>query len=196
MHQPAKPESIDVKALWRDQPPEEFPVPSPGGRALNGRRFRVMTRSEILAAITATLFFAAVLVWRFGANEVVMTTLLMIMVWVVITLLWLRKRLWLSKIDGFAAPGVEFYRGELEQRRKHLRNAWLWHGPVLLACMTLAGVAIGTGTLAYRRLAQALPLVTALVIWTAFSIRQRRREADAIQRELDEMAEASRSARK
>jgi hypothetical protein len=73
-------------------------------------------------------------------------------------------------------------------------NAWLWHGPLLLACITMAGVAIGTGTLAYKRLLQVSPLLIALVVWTGFSIRHRRREAEAIKRELDEMADTSRHA--
>jgi hypothetical protein len=153
-----------------------------------------MARSEILTAVTATLFFAAVLLWRLGPRNVAMASLALITVWVLITLLWLLRRFRASRNDAFAASGLEFYRRELEQRRKHLRNAWLWHGPLLLACIAMVGVAIGTGT-AYKRLAQALPLLIALVVWTVFSVRQRRREADAIKRELDELAEASRHGR-
>lgn len=188
MHEPTKPESIDAGALWRDQPSEEAQAPPPTALTVRGRHLRSITRSEILGAVTAALFFAAVLVWRLGADRVVITTLLMIATWVVITLLWLRKRLWRSGDDGFAAPGVEFYRRELEQRRRHLRNGWLWHGPLLLACITLAAV---EGTVSYGRLARVLPLGIALVIWTGFSLRQRRREADAIQREIEEMAAAA-----
>jgi hypothetical protein len=77
----------------------------------------------------------------------------------------------------------------------HLRNTWLWHGPVLLACIALIAVAMGTGNLAYKRLTQVSPLIMALAVWTVFSIRQRLREADGIKRELDEMAQASRHGR-
>jgi ribose/xylose/arabinose/galactoside ABC-type transport system permease subunit len=154
-----------------------------------------MTRSEILTAVSAALFFAAVLVWRLGPIHVAVASLALIAVWVVITLLWLRRRSKPARDEAFAASGVEFYRRELERRRIHLRNTWLWHGPVLLACIALIAVAIGTGNLAYKRLTQASPLIMALAVWTIFSIRQRLREADAIKRELDEMAEASRHGR-
>ena len=42
-----------------------------------------------------------------------------------------------------ASTGMEYYRRELERRRDHLRNAWVWHGPLLLACFML--IAIGRG---------------------------------------------------
>jgi hypothetical protein len=195
MHESANPESVDVKSLWRDQPNQKLPVPSPEGLVLRGRRLHALARSEILMAVSAVLFFAAVLVWRLGPNNVAMASLGLMTVWVVITLLWLRRRSWSSRNEAFAASGVEFYRRELEQRRMHLRNAWLWYGPLLLACIAMVGVTIGTGTLASKRLAQVSPLVIALAVWTVFSIRQRLREADAIKRELDEIAEASRHGR-
>ena len=34
-------------------------------------------------------------------------------------------------------PASEYYRKELERRRDHLRNPWLWHGPLFLACAVL-----------------------------------------------------------
>jgi hypothetical protein len=191
MHEPANSESVDVKALWRDQPNEKLPVPSPEGLVLRGRRLHAMTRSEILTTVSALLFFAAVLVWRLGPSHVAMASLALITLWVFITLLWLRRRVWSSADQAFAASGVEFYRRELEQRRIHLRNTWLWHGPLLLACIAIVDVAMVTGTLAYNRLAQVSPLLIALALWTVFRIRQRLRDAKAIKRELDEMAEAS-----
>jgi hypothetical protein len=194
MLEPTTPESIDVKALWRDQPDEKLPVTSPEVLTLRSRRLYAITRSEILTALSATLFFAIVLVLRFGFDKMVAAGLALVTVWGVITLYCLRRRVWSVRNDAFAASGVEFYRCELEQRRKHLMNAWLWHGPLLLACIALAGVAIGTGTLAYKRLPQVSPLLIALVVWSGFSIRLRRREAKAIKRELDEMADPGRHA--
>jgi hypothetical protein len=142
------------------------------------------------------LFFSTIVVWRFGSDKMVLASLALATVWIVITLYALRRRVWSSRNDTLAASGVEFYCRELEHRRKHLMNAWLWHGPLLLACITMAGVAIGTGTLAYKRLPQVLPLLIALVLWTGFSIWQRHREAEAIKRELDEIGRLQPHARR
>jgi hypothetical protein len=81
MHEPAKPESIDIKALWREQPRDELQAPSPGGLALHVRRLHAMTRSDILTAVTAILFFATVMVWRLEANKLVTASLVLIIVW-------------------------------------------------------------------------------------------------------------------
>jgi hypothetical protein len=195
MHEPAKPESVEVKALWRDQPGESLPVPSPEILVSRSRELHAITRSEILSAVTAMLFFGSVLVWRFEPHKMMIASLALVTLWIMITLYRLRRHVWPPSDDGFAASGVEFYRGELEHRRRHLVSAWLWHGPLLLACVTMAGVAIGTGNFAGTRLLQVSPLLIVLVVWTGFSIRRRRREAQAIQRELDEMAGLSRHAR-
>jgi hypothetical protein len=192
MHEPANPESADIKSLWRDQPHAGLAEQSQEGSVRRAMRLRDMARSEILMAAIAALFFAAVLMLRLGLNTVAIASLILMAAWLVTTLFWLRKRSWSSTSEAFAASGVEFYRRELEQRRLHLKNAWLWHGPLFLACIAMAGVAIEADTLAYKRLAQVSPLIIALVVWTCFSIVQRRREADAIERELDEMPEASR----
>ena len=194
MHESEGSKSIDPKTLWRGQPAGDFPMRSPGGFAMEGSRLHAMTRSDIVAAVAATLFFAAILIWRLGPNTIATVILLIALAWVVITIFWLRTRLRRSTVENFTAPGVEFYRVELEQRRQHLRNAWLWHGPLLVACVALAGLLIGTGRFAFTRLTQALPLIVALAIWTAVSMRRRWREADAIRRELDEIAGASRNA--
>jgi hypothetical protein len=192
MHQPPNSEPIDVKALWRDQPSESVSVVSPEHLLRTAKRLHAITLSEILMAGSAAVFFAAILVWRLGWNQIAMASVALIAAWLGITFLMLRRRVSGSESTTFAASGVEFYCRELEQRRKHLRSAWVWHGPLLLACMAMAAVVIGTGPFAYKRLGQVSPLLVALAVWTVFSMWHRFREADAIQRELKEMREATR----
>jgi hypothetical protein len=127
---------------------------------------------------------------RFGPEIKIAVTAAVALLWVLVTLTCFRKRIWMPTEEALAAPGIEFYRLELEQRRKHLLNPWLWHGPLLLGCAALASMALMTGALARERLPQASPLAGILVVWTIMGIRRRRREADAIGRELKELPPA------
>ena len=84
-------------------------------------------------------------------------------------------------------PGLAHYRKELERRRDHLRNAWLWHGPLFLACMILITILIGKEYPAFRGLQRVLPLVLLLAAWTGFGLIRRRRQANELQQEIDEI---------
>ena len=86
-----------------------------------------------------------------------------------------------------AAPGIEYYRRELERRRDHLRNGWLWHGPLFLACIMLAVTLTGRKFLGFDRFGSALPLLAVLFLWTAYSFRRRRLLAKELQREIDDL---------
>ena len=84
---------------------------------------------------------------------------------------------------------MEYYRRELEQRRDHLRSTWLWNGPLVLACLILAGIVGGRAFAGLERFRSSLPLIALLVIWTAYGLWRRRRQAGELQREIDEMRE-------
>jgi hypothetical protein len=150
------------------------------------------TRSEILMSVGAALLLVGVMVWRFAPAhdrflEVGFTD---VIAWVVISLYWFRRRIWRrgpASPDAIAAPGLEYYRQQLEQRRDHLRNAWLWHGPLFLACMILIAILTGKASPAMVPLRNVLPLVVLLVVWTGFGLIRRRRQARELQREIDEM---------
>ena len=182
----------DPGAIWRDQPEE--------GRGVNleqivNRRTEEMyssTRSEILMSMGAALLFVAVMAWRFAPayDTLQEVGFAAVIAWVVISLYRFRRRIWRrqpSPPDAIAAPGREYYRKELEQRRDHLRNAWLWHGPLFLACAVLVAVLMGKAFPGIDRLRSVLPLVVLLVAWTGFGLMRRRRQARELQREIDEM---------
>jgi hypothetical protein len=150
------------------------------------------TRSEILMSIGAALLFVAIVAWRiapfhdrlpeigFGA----------VLAWVAISLYWFRHRIWgpnASPPDAVAATGLEYYRKELERRRDHLRNPWLWHGPLFFACAVLVAILAAETFRGYQDLRNVLPLVVLLVIWTGYGVWRRRRQAGELQREIDEM---------
>jgi hypothetical protein len=149
------------------------------------------TRSEILISIGAALLFVGVVAWRiapahdrgqelgFGA----------IIAWVVISLYRFRHRIWRqpARPDAMVATGVEYYRSELERRRDHLRNGWLWHGPLFLACTVLVAILTAETFRDYRSLRDVLPLVVVLAIWTAFGVWRRRRQSRELQHEIDEI---------
>ncbi|MEI9977116.1 MAG: hypothetical protein WDO73_36740 [Ignavibacteriota bacterium] len=160
------------------------------------RRTREMyaaTRSEIVMSIGAAVFFAAVMAWRFASDHdpVPQVGLLAIVVWVVVSLYWFRDRIWRAEPARKTrwprpAANTTYYRKELERRRDHLRNAWVWHGPLLLACLILLAV-LTRQYFVFRGLQQVLPLVIVLLAWTGFGFVRRRRKANELQREIDEM---------
>src|SRR5579864_649911 len=125
----------DVGAIWREQPEEELAVNLE--QILNRRTEELSssTRSEIVMSMGAALLFVGVMVWRFAPTyerlqEVGFGA---VVAWVVISLYLFRRRIWgrrPPRPDAAAATCQDYYRQELEQRRGHLRNAWLWHGPL------------------------------------------------------------------
>jgi len=180
----------DPGAIWRDQPEEE---PAVNLEQIMRRRTEELyssTRSEILMSIGAALLFVGVMAWRFAPalgplQEVGFAA---VIVWVAVTLYRFRRRIWRrpARPDAVAATGLEYYRKELEQRRDHLRNAWLWHGPLFLACLVLIAILTGKTFPHFQRLRNVLPLVVLLAVWTGFGLARRRRQARELQREIDE----------
>jgi hypothetical protein len=65
--------------------------------------------------------------------------------WVSITGYWFRARIFggATPQDSTAATCLAYYRGQLVMRRDHLRNAWIWLGPLGLGCILLAATLAG-----------------------------------------------------
>jgi hypothetical protein len=181
----------DLAGIWKNQPEEGRPVNLDGLVDRRARELHSATRAEIVMSIGAALFFVAVLAWRFAADQgrVPQIGLAAVVLWVAITLYWFRDRIRRDAPpkDALAATGQEYYRKELERRRDHLRNAWLWHGPLLLACLILVAVLMGKPYAAFRGLERVLPLMVVLAVWTGFGLMRRRRQANDLQREIDEI---------
>ncbi|HUI82513.1 MAG TPA: hypothetical protein VLY24_31540 [Bryobacteraceae bacterium] len=184
-------QSMDPGCMWRDQPEEELPVDL---NAIVNRRAEEMasrTRSEILMSIVATLVLIGMVVWRL---QIVHEGLLEFglaasIAWVAISLYSFRRRIWreTSRPDAFAATGLEHYRRELIRRRDSLGNAWLWHGPLLLALLVFLAVLMGRANVAFRSLENVLPLLILLAAWIGFGIWRRRLQVRGIQQEIDEL---------
>jgi lipopolysaccharide export LptBFGC system permease protein LptF len=182
----------DPGAIWRDQPEEELTV---NLEQIVNRRTEELsssTRSEILMSVGAALLFFAVMAWRFAPahDRLQEIGFAAVIAWAAISLYRFRRRIWgrnPARPDAMAATGLEYYRKQLEQRRDHLRNAWLWHGPLFLACMILIAVLLGKAFPGVERLRSVLPLVVLLVVWTGFGLTRRRRQARELQREIDEI---------
>jgi hypothetical protein len=188
MMMPEDVKSNDPGDLWRNQPEETLPV-NINRRA---RELYSSTRTEILMSMGAALLLVGVVGWRFAADRepVPLAVMGAALVWVLISLVWFRDRIWPKPEpagDNLAATGLEHYRRELVRRRDHLRNEWLWHGPLVLAFAVLATVGLGDVFQGMRRLSSVLPLVILLGVWTVFGIWGRRRQANQVQREIDEI---------
>jgi len=182
----------DPRAVWRDQPREKLEM---NLKQFVNRRTQELyhrTRLDIIASVAAALFFVVIMWWRFSSTSTPLQLVgyVVVIAWVLVTLYWFRDRIWrrdAPPIDALAATGLEYYRKELERRRNHLKNAWIWHGPLFLACMVFILTFIG---LKPQRLKNALPFLILLALWTAIDITRRRRQVRAIGQELAELEPA------
>lgn len=176
----------DPAALWRGQPEEKIAV---NLEQIVNRRTKELyssTRSEILMSIGAAVLLVAVMAWRFAPSYGQLQTVgfAAVLVWVAISRYRFRRRL--SQPDA-AATGLEYYRRELESRRDHLRNEWLWHGPLVLACILLVATMLQKRGLGFDRLTSAVPLIVVLLVWAGYGLRRRLLQARELQREIDEI---------
>jgi hypothetical protein len=187
---PETPERDPAVTIWLEQPGEEHPMDVERFANSWADRLRESTRAEILISIGAALFFVTLVAWRLtmdgGRAPFPWFAAAAVAVWSVISLFWFRQRIWRGGTD-VATAGLEYYRTELERRSRHLRNAWVWHGPLLLACLIPIALLAGSGIAERERLRQVLPLVAVLAVWTAFGIWRRYREAGELQREIQEI---------
>jgi hypothetical protein len=181
----------DPGCIWRDQPEERLPV---NLEQIVNRRTEELsssTRSEILMSIGAAVLLFGVVAWRLQiAHEgLVEFGLGAAVAWVAISLYGFRRRIWRRdpSPEAVATTGLEYYRTELERRRNHLRNGWLWHGPLFLASLILVAIFTGRANVAFQPLRNVLPLLVLLAAWTGFGFWRRWLQAKDLQREIEEL---------
>jgi hypothetical protein len=187
------PEFADLRAAWLNQPEEEIPVDI---ERIHRRRTWALfstTRSEIISSIGAALFFAGMVAWRFAPerDRLVLFGCAGLIVWAAVTVFRFRNSIRRNtpQPDALARTGLEHYRVELLRRRDHLRSVWIWHGPLLLACI------LSAATLAKRivpgRLRDTLPVFLLLAGYAVIGIKRRVRQAAELQQEIDEISGVS-----
>jgi hypothetical protein len=179
-------------ALWKAQPEERTAVNLEQIVERRTEQLHASTRSEILMSIGAAVLFAVVMAWRFAQyrDRFLDAGIAAVAAWALISLAWFRRWIWPRervRPDAAAATGAEYYGKQLERRRDHLRNEWLWHGPLFLACLILVWILTGRAYLGFNRLAAVVPLLVLLALWTVFGVWRRLRQAREIQREIDEL---------
>jgi MFS family permease len=182
----------DPGLIWRDQPEEEVPVNMTQIVNRRTQELSARTRAEILTGVGSAVILIGVVAWRveIARERLLAFALAAAIAWVIVSLYSFRRRIWrhdVSRPDAIAAACLEYYRMELERRRDHLRSAWLWHGPLLLALLMLIAVLTGRATIAFQPLRNALPLTIMLAAWVGFGIWRRRLQARSLQREIDEL---------
>ncbi len=183
-------EFAEVRAAWLNQPEEEFPVDIERIHRRRTWELFLTTRSEIITSIGAALFFASFVAWRFAParDRLVQFACAAVIVWAAVTVFRFRFSIWrhTPQPGTFARTGLEYYRAELLRRRNHLRSAWIWHGPLLLACILSA--ATFTKTIVPGRLWDALPIILLLAGWSVTGIKRRVRQAAELQQEIDDIS--------
>jgi hypothetical protein len=187
------PDFAEVRAAWLNQPEEEIPVDV--AHIYRRRTWELFstTRSEVMSSIGAALFFASVVAWRFAPerDRLVQFGCAAVIVWAAVTVFRFRSssRRDTPQPDAFARTGLEHYRTELARRRDHLRSAWIWHGPLLLACILSAATL--TKRIVPGRLRDTLPVFLLLAGYAVIGIKRRVRQAAELQREIDETSSVS-----
>jgi CHASE2 domain-containing sensor protein len=181
----------DAGVIWREQPEERLTVNVEQIVKRRTEELDSSTRWEILMSIGAALLFVGIIAWRLppARDRFQQFGYAAAIAWVVISLYRFRRLIWRrpSRPDAIAATCLEYYRRKLEQRRDHLRHAWLWHGPLFLACMILIAGLMGNAFSGFQPLRNVLPLIGLLVAWTGFGLWRRLRQAKELQREIDEI---------
>lgn len=183
--------SDEIRKAWKGQPGEEVPVNVQKMLKRRARQLYWGTRREILVSVAAALALLLVVPRWLAPVWAGLTVAAYVAVagWVVVSLVWYRRRL-SRRFEDAAASGVEHYRRELQHRRDHLRNAWIWHGPLLLACLFLTAGLAGKALPEPKRLFNMLPFVLLLVGWVVFGVVQRQRMARAVEQEQEDLEAA------
>ena len=183
------PEIAEVRAAWLNQPEEGFPVDIERIPRRRTWELFLTTRSEVISSIGAALFFASIVAWRFAPerDRMVQFVFAAVIGWAAVTVFRFRYSIWrhTPRPDALARTGMEHYRAELLRRRDHLRSAWIWHGPLLLAC--ILSVATFSKRIVPGRLWDALPVFLLLAGWLVIGIKRRVRQAAELQQEIDEI---------
>jgi len=184
------PEFVDLRAAWLNQPEEAIPVDI---ERIHRRRAWALfstTRSEIISSIGAALFFAGIMTWRFAPerDRLVLFGCAGVIVWAAGTVFRFHNsiRRHTPQPDALARTGLEHYCLELLRRRDHLRSAWIWHSPLLLACILSAATL--TKRIVPGRLRDTLPVFLLLAVYAVIGIKRRVRQAAELQQEIDEIS--------
>ena len=187
------PELAEVRAAWLNQPEEDIPVDIEHIHRRRTWELSSTTSSEIIGSIGAALFFASIVAWRFAPerDRLVLFGCAGVIVWAAVTVFRFRDsiRRHTPQPDALARTGLEHYRAELLRRRDHLRSGWIWHGPLLLACILSAATL--TRRIVPGRLRDALPVFLLLAWWAVIGIKRRVRQAAELQQEIDEISGVS-----
>lgn len=156
------------------------------------REIESKTRQEILMSIAAAGFFIAFVAWRFGFPGAPGQRLVLLLaaVWMTVSIYVSRNRIWPARHvppEAVAATSLDYYLKQLVDRRDHLKREWLWHGPLLLACLLFFLIIFENQLPTPERLMKTLPFIVLLVVWVAAWAWQRWKMARQIQQEIDEL---------
>lgn len=182
----------DPGSLWRSQAGEGVEMMPSQFVRRRAREIESKTCWEIVMSVGAAVFFVAFITWRFGfpQDRAQRLVLALAVAWMLASIYLSRHRIWRRKPmppDAAVTTGLEYYRKRLEDRRDHLKREWLWHGPVLLACLLFFQIIFGNRLPSPERLLKTLPFVVLLGVWIVVGAWQRWRMAKEIQREIDEL---------
>jgi len=183
------PEPPDPGSIWRNQPEEHMKINLERLTSRRIRDLRSATATEILISLGATIFFLSVAVWKMPVETgpYFHLGLAAAVLWSVGAAFLFSKRRRGAKPGEIAASGLDHYREVVRDRRDHLRNAWVWHGPLIISCWLLLAIGVQHLDLSGEQLRNVAPFTALLVLWTVFGVVRRYAQANELDRELREL---------
>lgn len=177
----------DPKEVWQSQAPERNTM-TLKLIEMKARELRAKTRRQWLGAfvmpLTTALMYGLARKASSPLGSVTESLFISAIVWSLAGLYFLSRGLRSTTLpsDAGLATGLEFCRGEIEQRRRLMRGSLVWSlGPLALAAIALLAHG-GRGFFPNGR-----PFATLLVVWMAVALAVRWRELRGMQREIDEL---------
>ena len=188
----------DPRTVWQNQPTEPSTMTLEKIRQ-KVRELHTKTRRQLLGNVAVPLIIAAFCGFGMKQFPAVRPLFDLATAWSLAGLYFLNRGMWSAAMPGDAAlsSGLEFYRREIERRRRLLRRTLQWgFGPVLLAIGTFILAIVKMGVRDRRVFPNAMPFITLVVVWIAAYFVIRMREQRKLRREIDELNDIERENRR
>ena len=188
----------DPRTVWQNQPTEPSTMSLEKNRQ-KVRELHAKTRKQLLGNFALPLIVATFCGVGMKLFPALQPLFGLAIAWSLAGLYFLNRGMWSAAMPGDAAlsSGLEFYRREIERRRRLFRRMLQWgFGPVLLAIGTFILAIVKMGVRDRRVFPNAMPFMTLVVIWIGAYFVMRMREQRELQREIDQLNDIERENRR
>jgi hypothetical protein len=189
---PDKPPPDDMKDIWRNQTTDPPQISLEHFRK-KAQRLQKKAKREVYTGYVVALVLIVVFSVPFAESQqtVQRVGLGLLMLWAILIPFLAQRRLWSEPMspDTALAPGIAFYRRQLERHHGYQRRIWLWLAPMFLGAGLYLSPAIAGIARDPAHAPKALPFGILLMIWVVLFLNIRRRKLRKLRRKLGKLAE-------